>query len=87
MYNSVYMRINISLSDEVATTLRKYAPERGVSRFLSEAALEKIERIKRDKALKALINAPPTFTNIPDGASYVRALRRESEKRSRRLGI
>ncbi len=80
-------RINISLSEDVLTMLRNYVPERGLSRFLAEAATEKVERIKREKALKSLIAAPPTFTNIPDGARYVRALRRESEKRSRRFGI
>lgn len=84
---SATTRINISLSEDMLTMLRSYVPVRGLSRFLSEAAKEKMDRIKREKALKSLIAAPPTFTNIPDGARYVRVLRRESEKRSRRLGI
>lgn len=80
-------RINITLPYEIVTELKKYAPERGVSRFLAEAAREKMDRIKREKALKTLLAAPPTFTNIGNASAYIRRLRRESEKRAERLGI
>lgn len=47
------------------------------------AELEKLST----KALKTLLAAPPTFTNIGNASAYVRAIRKESEKRARRLGI
>lgn len=84
---STTTRINISLSEDLLTMLRNYVPVRGLSRFLSDAAKEKMDRIKRDKALKNLLAAPPTFTNIGNASAYVRAIRKESEKRARRLGI
>lgn len=84
---STTTRINISLSEDLLTMLRSYVPARGLSRFLSEAANEKIDRIKREKAFNELLNAPPSFTNIRNGAAYVRASRRLDEKRARRLGI
>ncbi len=87
MMPSPTTRINISLSEDVLTMLRRYAPERGLSRFLSEAAREKIDRIKREKAFKELLDAPPSFTKIRDSAAYVRTSRRLDEKRARRLGI
>lgn len=83
----MYMRINISLSKDVLTMLRSFVPERGLSRFLSEAAIEKMDRIKREKAFNELLNAPPSFTKVRNGAAYVRASRRLDEKRARRLGI
>lgn len=87
MYNGVYMRINISLSEDFLTMLRTFVPERGLSRFLTEAAKEKIDRIKREKAFNELLNDPPSFTNVRSGSAYVRASRRLDEKRARRLGI
>lgn len=83
----MYMRINISLSKDVLTMLRSFVPERGLSRFLSEAAKEKIDRIRREKAFNELLNAPPSFTKVRNGAAYVRASRRLDEKRARRLGV
>ncbi len=67
--------------------LRRYVPERGLSRFLSDAAKEKVDRIKREKAFNELLNAPPSFTKIRDAAAYVRSSRRLDEKRARRLRI
>ena len=93
VYNSVYMmpsvttRINISLPEDVLAMLRMYAPERGFSRFLIEAAKEKVDRIRRERAFNELLAAPPTFTNIRNGATYVRRMRRLDEKRAKRLGI
>jgi hypothetical protein len=80
-------RINISLSEDVLTMLKGYVPERGLSRFLAEAATEKIERIKREKAFNELLSAPPTFTHIRNAAAYVHRSRRLDEKRAKRLGI
>jgi hypothetical protein len=87
MLPSPVTRINISLPEDVITMLKKYVPERGLSRFLTEAASEKITRMKREEALKILSSAAPTFTQIPNASLYIHKLRRESEKRSKRLGI
>ncbi len=84
---STRTRINISLSEDVLTMLRSYVPERGLSRFLAEAAKEKMDRLKREKAFNELLAAPPTFTGIRNAAAYVRRIRRLDEKRAKRLGI
>lgn len=80
-------RINISLPEETMSMLRRVAPKRGISRFLLEALEEKIEREKREKALKELLAAPATFTDIKNSAAWVRKSRRLDEKRLKRLGI
>jgi len=80
-------RLNISIPTETATKLKKIAPKRGVSSFLAEAAEEKISKLEREKALKELLEAPPTFTDINDSVKYIRKMRRLDEKRMKRLGI
>ena len=80
-------RLNISIPTETATKLKKIAPKRGVSSFLAEAAEEKISKLEREKALKELLEAPPTFTDIKDSVKYIRKMRRLDEKRMKRLGI
>ena len=87
MNTQTVTRINITLPVPMVSDLKKYAPERGVSNFLAEAAKEKIERIEKEKAFKELLAAPATFTRIKDAQAYVRKTRRLDEKRSRRLGI
>ncbi|MBI5614048.1 hypothetical protein HY947_03940 [Candidatus Gottesmanbacteria bacterium] len=93
VYSRVYMipspvsRINISLSEDVLMMLKKYVPERGLSRFLTEAAGEKIDRMKREKALKTLLAAPPSLRSFGDARTYIHRLRRGDEKRLKRLGI
>lgn len=93
VYSNVYMisspstRINISLSEDVLAMLRRYVPERGMSRFLSDAAKEKMDRIKREKALKTLLAAPPSLLSFGDARTYIRRLRRGDEKRLKRLGV
>lgn len=87
MMPSTTTRINISLSEDVLTMLRRYVPERGLSRFLADAATEKLEKIKREKAFNELLAAPPTFTGIRNSAAYIRRMRRLDGKRAKRLGI
>ena len=80
VYYCVYMipspttRINISLSEDVLAMLKRYVPERGLSRFLTEAANEKITRIKRENALKNLLAAPPSLLSlamhVPTSAAF-----------------
>jgi len=80
-------RLNISVPIEIATKLKKLAPKRGVSKFLVDAAEEKIGKIERDKALKELLALPPTFTDVKDSVEYTRKMRRLDGKRMKRLGI
>lgn len=82
-----YIRMNVSLPMELVLLLKKTVPTRGVSKFLAEAAREKIRNIEREKALKELLNATPTFTDIKDSVKYIRKIRRLDEKRMKRLGI
>ncbi len=42
----------------------------------------KIARIEKEKALKELLEAPASFEEIKDSASYIRKLRRLDEKRA-----
>lgn len=86
--NGNTVRVNISLPNETLYKIKQAAPKRGVSRFLTEAAEEKIEQIERKKALKELIEAPPAFTFLKGknaAQRWVRSLRRESDKRLERL--
>lgn len=84
---SNYVRVNISLPSDLVKELKEKVPSRGISRFLSEAAIEKMEKEKRDRAFKELLEAPPAFTEIKDSVAYVRKMRRLDEKRMKRLGI
>lgn len=81
-------RINISLPEETVNMIKKAAPKRGVSKFLAEAAEEKIERNKKEKALKELLEAPPAFTFLKGknaAVKWVKKLRAEDEKRLKRV--
>lgn len=81
-------RINISLPEETADMLRRVAPKRGISRFLLEALEEKIEREKKERALKELLAAPPAFTFLKGknaAVKWVRKLRAQDERRFKRV--
>ena len=84
---SSYIRVNVSLPSDLVKELKKKIPSRGISRFLSEAAREKIAKEERERAFKELLEAPPAFPDIKDSVSYIRKMRRLDEKRMRRLGI
>lgn len=88
--NGNTVRINISLPEESIRRIKSMAPRRGVSKFLAEAAEEKIRRIKAEKAFKEILEAPPAFTFLKGknaAVRWVRKLRGEDEKRLTRLGI
>lgn len=81
-------RLNISIQTETAIKLKKIAPKRGISKFLTEAAEEKINKVEREKALKELLEAPPTFTFLKGknaAVNWVGKLRAEDEKRLKRI--
>ena len=84
---SNYVRVNISLPRDLVKELKEKVPSRGMSKFISDAAREKIVEKERIKAFKELLEAPPAFTHIKDSVSYIRKMRRLDEKRMKRLGI
>jgi hypothetical protein len=48
---------------------------------------ERIAREKREKALREILDAKPTFRDVPDGVTFVREVRSEDKKRDARLGL
>lgn len=84
---SSYVRMNVSLPKDLVKELKENVSPRGISKFLSEAAAEKIGKIEREKALKELLEAPPAFTDVKDSIAYIRKMRRLDNKRLKRLGI
>lgn len=84
---SNYVRINVSLPSDLVKELKEKVPFRGISRFLSDAAKEKIEQIIQEEAFKELLAGPPAFPQIKDSVKWVRDLRKGDIKRLRRLGV
>ena len=80
-------RINISLPEETISRIKKVAPDRGVSKFLAEAAEEKIKSIGREKAFRELLKASPAFPRIKNSSNWVRDLRSKDLNRLKRLGV
>lgn len=85
--NGNTVRINISLPEETVRRIKIVAPKRGVSKFLGEAAEEKIRREMADKAFREILEAPATFTEIKNSAAWISRMRRLDEKRLKRLGV
>lgn len=86
--NGNIVRVNISLPEESIKRIKSVVPKRGVSKFLVEAAEEKIRRMKAEKAYKEILEAPPAFTFLKGknaALKWVRSLRREDEKRLKRV--
>ena len=83
-----FVRINVSLPSDLVKELKERVPKRRISRFLSDAAKEKIEEEEREKAFKELLEAPPAFTFLKGknaAVNWVRKSRREDEKRMKRI--
>lgn len=86
--NGNAVRINVSLPSGLVRDLKRLTPARGFSKFLSEAAEEKIAREKKERALKVLLEAPPAFEFLKGknaAVKWVRKLRAEDEKRFKRV--
>ena len=78
------VRINITLPSDLVSDLKKIVPPRGVSKFLANAAREKVSEIESKKAFKELLEAPPAFTFLKGknaAVKWIRASRREDNKR------
>lgn len=84
---SSVVRVNISLPESVVVRVKKRTQRRGMSKFLSEAAEEKLAREEREEALRELKEAPPTFTEVSDSRAYIRQLRASDEERLKRFDL
>jgi len=86
--NGNTVRINVSLPSDLVKDLKKRTNPRGFSKFLASAAEEKIEREKRERALREILAAPPAFTFLKGknaAVKWVRKLRLEDERRLKRV--
>jgi len=77
-------RTHVVLSEEVIGAIDKRVGERGRSRFLEEAAREKLERLELEEALAStagILNDKdyPEFTDQDSINEWVRAQRRTEE--------
>lgn len=80
-----YTRINLTIPKDILSYLKHNSDN--MSKYISEAVRERIAREKREKALKEILAAAPTFTDVKDGTTYVRELREVDKKRDKRLGL
>ena len=79
-------RTHVILSDEVIGAIDERVGERGRSRFLEEAAREKLERLELKQALKStagILQAEeyPEFKDTESVRAWVRAQRRAEVSR------
>ena len=80
-----YTRINLTIPKDILSYIKHNTGN--MSKYISEALRERIVREKREKALREILDAKPTFTDVKDGAAYVRELRSVDTKRDKRLGF
>lgn len=81
------VRLNITMPKSLVKALRKEVSTTGKSKFIAEAVEEKMARLRREQALKALEKLPPALPHIKDSATFISELRSENEERANRLGI
>lgn len=87
MNTSPIVRVNVTLPESLVMKVKEQVRRGGMSKFLLEAAEEKLAREEREQALRELKDAPPSFTNITDSGAYIRELRAADEERLKRLGL
>jgi hypothetical protein len=80
-----YTRVNLTISKDIIEYLKHNTEN--MSKYISEAVRERIARERQEKALKEILSAEPTFTDVKDGTAYVRTLRLADKKRDKRLGL
>jgi hypothetical protein len=56
-----------------------------MSRYVSEAVIEKLESEKREKAIQELLAYPSTYTDVDDSVEYINNLRSLDHKRLKEL--
>lgn len=77
-----YTRINLTIPRDIIAYLKRHT--NNMSKYISEAVTE---RIARDKALREILAAKPTFEDVKDGTTYLNELRSVDKKRDKRLGL
>lgn len=95
MYEDVYtefimnnvVRINITIPKETLKKAKKIAPSGNVSRLVTSTLEDEIRRREQREAFEEIKQMPPAFSQIKNAQSWIRNLRKENEKRMRRLGI
>ena len=80
-----YTRINLTIPKDILEHLKRHTDN--MSKYISEAVRERMAREKREKALREILAAQPTFTHVKDSTSYVRELREADKKRDSRLDL
>ena len=80
-----YTRVNLIIPKDLIDYLKHHSDN--MSRYISEAVREQITREKRETALREIFAAKPTFTDVADGASFVREVRAADAQRDKRLGL
>lgn len=80
-----YTRINLTIPKDILSYIKHNTGN--MSKYISETLRERIAQEKREKALREILDAKPTFTDVKDGAAYVRELRSVDTKRDKRLGF
>ncbi len=81
------LRINISFPTDLAKEVRKITSEGEFSKFLADAAREKIASTKREKALLTLLKSNRAFPSIKDSSKWVSNLRKKDINRLKRFRI
>ena len=80
-----YTRVNLTMPKDIITYLKRHTAN--MSSYISEAVRERIAREQREKALREILAAKPTFTDVKDGTTFVRELRSVDKKRDARLSL
>ena len=70
---------------EIVEHLKRHTEN--MSKYISEAVRERIAQDKREKALREILAAKPTFTDVKDGTTFVQELRSVDKKRDARIGL
>jgi len=79
--------MNVSLPGDLVAVLRQTLPAKSISKFLADAAAEKMARVEQEQALRELLAGPIAFENVDDSVAYVREMRQQDEQREKRLGL
>ena len=80
-----YTRVNLTIPKDIIEYLKHNTEN--MSKYISEAVRERIAREKKEKALREILAAKPTFTHVKDSTTYVWELRSVDKKRDERLGL
>jgi len=80
-----YTRVNLTIPKDIIAYLKRHTAN--MSSYISDAVRERIAREQREKALREILAAQPTFTDVKDGTTFVRELRSVDKKRDARIGL